>query len=46
MESSCEIEGMKKGVYVIVVKKYFGEEFYDPIRFTFEEGAKKTVDLG
>jgi hypothetical protein len=50
MESSCEIDGMKEGVYVIVVKKYYsednGEEFYDPIRFTFEEGAKKTVDLG
>lgn len=50
MESSCEIDGMKEGVYVIVVRKYFsedgGEEFYDPIRFTFEEGARKTVDLG
>ncbi len=46
MESSCEIEGMKEGVYIINLQHYYTKEFYDPIRFTFEEGAKKTVDLG
>ena len=46
MESSCEVEGMKQGVYVISIQHYYSKEFYNPIVFTFEEGTKKTVDLG
>ena len=46
MENSCEIEEINEGVYVINLQDYYTGEFYNPIVFTFEEGAKKTVDLG
>ncbi len=46
MECICEIVGMKEGEYVISIQHYYSKEFYDPIVFSFKEGAEKTVDLG